>query len=1017
MTTRYPRGAEWRKWDLHVHTPCSLYQCFGEDDDATWEKYIKCLEALPKEYSVIGINDYFFLDGYERLIKEQSTNKRIKNIILFPVVEFRIDKFAGVNFGKLKRINLHVIFSNDLSIETIRSQFLNTLEQNYFLETGSQWTRSITKESVAELGSSIKKAIPQNEISKYGSDLSEGFNNLNVKEEQIFSSLKKDCFKGKYLIAVGKTEWDELKWTDSSIATKKDIINKADIVFTAAGSVEKFNNAKRKLTEQRVNNLLLDCSDAHYFSDSPEKDRIGNSFTWIKADPTFEGLKQILNEPDSRVFIGEMPEILEKVTTNRTKYIKEISVNQVQGYDETQGVWFKQISIPLNSELVAIIGNKGSGKSAIADVISLCSNFHDDTDFSFLTSKKFREKQGRIAQNFEAKLIWEDGKEYTKKLSDGVEDTDIISVKYIPQGQFERLTNEIDTAENFKTEIENVVFSHMPDAERLDAKSFKELIEKTTLSVNNSIRSIKSEIEAINTKIITLENKATTSHRKELENLRKKKQDELAALVEPVPVTNPNEDPEKKANSEAINSSIKRVNDEISGIEFQIDEKMNEKKTLITALQYLKDTKEEISQKEIEIKKFVKEKQALLEGYSIDISSLISVKTDFSQITAIIYAKENELESVKKALGETYDLNVESKSLHKMLEEKQKNLKDEKANLNIEQQQYQDYLSRLENWEKSKNAIIGTRESLDTLKYFEFQINYIDNELEKDIEEKYQERRELVSRIFEFKQKVVAVYRNATNRLNQIIEKNSETLREYKIAVAASLVKENDFNSRFLEYINKNIMGTYYSNVGGEKHLKQITDEIDFDSKDDIIHFLNVITNSLRYDKRDSEKNAPRDVSKQVKDIEGLYQYLYTLQFLDSNYLLKQGDKELQQLSPGERGALLLVFYLLLDNDTIPLIIDQPEDNLDNHSVATVLVPFIRAAKKKRQIIMVTHNPNLAVVADAEQIIYVKLEKEKNYTFSTISGSIENKVVNQKVVEVLEGAMPAFNMRRDKYYG
>jgi hypothetical protein len=65
---------------------------------------------------------------------------------------------------------------------------------------------------------------------------------------------------------------------------------------------------------------------------------------------------------------------------------------------------------------------------------------------------------------------------------------------------------------------------------------------------------------------------------------------------------------------------------------------------------------------------------------------------------------------------------------------------------------------------------------------------------------------------------------------------------------------------------------------------------------------------------------------------------------------------------------------------------------------------------------MVTHNPNLAVVADAEQVIYVKLEKEKNNTFATISGSIENKEVNQRIVEVLEGAMPAFNMRRDKYY-
>ena len=121
-------------------------------------------------------------------------------------------------------------------------------------------------------------------------------------------------------------------------------------------------------------------------------------------------------------------------------------------------------------------------------------------------------------------------------------------------------------------------------------------------------------------------------------------------------------------------------------------------------------------------------------------------------------------------------------------------------------------------------------------------------------------------------------------------------------------------------------------------------------------------------------------------------------------------------MSPGERGALLLVFYLLLDKNDIPLILDQPEDNLDNHSVANVLVPFIRRAKQKRQIILVTHNPNLAIVADAEQIIWVDIDKKDKNKFEYISGSIENRVVNEKIVNVLEGAMPAFNKRKQKYY-
>lgn len=142
--TNFSRGSEWRKWDMHIHTPESIYQKYGACNDETWEKYIQDLESLPEEFSVFGINDYLFLDGYERLVKEQSKNGRLNGRILLPVVEFRIEKFAGVDFRNLKRINLHIIFSNDLPIEQIKSQFLNTLEQHYILEKdGSPWTRAV----------------------------------------------------------------------------------------------------------------------------------------------------------------------------------------------------------------------------------------------------------------------------------------------------------------------------------------------------------------------------------------------------------------------------------------------------------------------------------------------------------------------------------------------------------------------------------------------------------------------------------------------------------------------------------------------------------------------------------------------------------------------------------------------------------------------------------------------------------------------------------------------------------
>ena len=187
------RGSEWHKWDLHVHTPASIIQHYGGNVDSAWERYLLDLENLPTEFKVLGINDYLFLDGYTRLKNEKERNGRLQNIdLLLPVVEFRIEKFAGVEFRDLQRINLHVIFSDKVSVETIQSQFLNTLEQSYQIERdGSAWHRAITRESVQELGQTIIESAPQEERHKYGSELQEGFNALNVKEDQIYTTPEK----------------------------------------------------------------------------------------------------------------------------------------------------------------------------------------------------------------------------------------------------------------------------------------------------------------------------------------------------------------------------------------------------------------------------------------------------------------------------------------------------------------------------------------------------------------------------------------------------------------------------------------------------------------------------------------------------------------------------------------------------------------------------------------------------------------------------------------------------------
>ena len=495
------RGSEWRKWDLHVHTPLSIYQRFGNNDEETWEKYISDLENLSNDFAVVGINDYLFLDGYAKLKEEQENNLRLSNLKLLPVVEFRIEKFAGINFEKLKRINLHVIFSDEIPLETIQSQFLNTLEQSYYLESGEPWTRAITTQSVEELGNQIKSNVPKSELHKYGSDLTEGFNNLNVREEEIFKSLNKDCFKGKYLIAIGKTEWGDLKWTDASIATKKSIINKANIVFTASESINDFNKAKAQLTNQGVNDLLLDCSDAHYLSTEIDKDRIGNCNTWIKAQPTFEGLKQILYEPNERV----------KIQVDKPDFKEDkLVIDEIQFISENQR--FISQPIKLNQNLNVIIGGKSSGKSILLYNIAktLLGNEKIFNDEKIENKYNFREGENSDI-NFDFLVKTKVGIPQSRY---DIEGKNIIpDIKYIPQNYLIKLAEpeQYKTGDSLNKVIRNLIIEDKESKEKYND------IFLTNVTANDKERErIIDNYFEIKEKIVELENLLKNKSNKEV---------------------------------------------------------------------------------------------------------------------------------------------------------------------------------------------------------------------------------------------------------------------------------------------------------------------------------------------------------------------------------------------------------------------------------------------------------------------------------------------------------------------
>jgi energy-coupling factor transporter ATP-binding protein EcfA2 len=122
-----------------------------------------------------------------------------------------------------------------------------------------------------------------------------------------------------------------------------------------------------------------------------------------------------------------------------------------------------------------------------------------------------------------------------------------------------------------------------------------------------------------------------------------------------------------------------------------------------------------------------------------------------------------------------------------------------------------------------------------------------------------------------------------------------------------------------------------------------------------------------------------------------------------------------RKLSPGTRGVVLQLLYLAPDEaDDRPLIIDQPEENLDPKSIFDELVGLFLEAKNKRQVIMITHNANLFVNTDADQVIVARAGPHapgQLLSISYVSGGLESASILQAVCDILEGGARAFHER------
>jgi hypothetical protein len=178
-----------------------------------------------------------------------------------------------------------------------------------------------------------------------------------------------------------------------------------------------------------------------------------------------------------------------------------------------------------------------------------------------------------------------------------------------------------------------------------------------------------------------------------------------------------------------------------------------------------------------------------------------------------------------------------------------------------------------------------------------------------------------------------------------------------------------------------------------------------------IHRFSEQYSNDLR-----AQSRVPRDDENAYREwAQRIARWLYSVDHIRLVYSLEYDGLDVQRLSPGTRGIVLLLLYLAVDqSETDPLIIDQPEENLDPESVYSELVSLFRRASVRRQIIMVTHNANLVVNTDVDQVLVAhagSLEEGRLPGLTYLAGGLERPDVRMSVCDVLEGGAEAFRQR------
>ncbi|WP_311474055.1 TrlF family AAA-like ATPase [uncultured Rothia sp.] len=956
---KFPRGSEWRKWDLHVHTPGTklnnkykFSDLDQEERNRANELYEKCKNMLvdyqineqrAKEWlfwidtihnsdvGVIGVTDYYSLENFFLACNFYNIYKKIErvheneSVAFFPNLEFRTNDRMNKDSKKYNYVNAHILFTPEITVDkwdmlkhNLRIRKSTGVEGAYTLadikDSASADGATIPKDNIVE---SLKFVFGDNYrnscvlvVSGRKDGISMGENGGGLKTDNIFNEYV-DMFDGIFSMSAG----DIRHWL------KSDNTRGAKPCF-GGSDAHNFGDLKKKLGKQG--------EDGH----------CNWKTTWIKADPTFEGFLQVFIEPGERVKIQET----EPDFKRDYAWIKEVSFKNNEMFPE---------NLPLNKNLNSVIGSRSSGKSALLGYIARATKADNFEQVAPGILDDEAKKMG-------CTITWGDN----GKQSDS--DTEINrNVLYIPQN---RLFN---------------ISSRPEEVTKLINSSIKSFDENSFISAENEYKSYLSQ-------------KIDEYFAKErrIQELKEKK----SAYPEPAVLT--------RDHQNAV-EDLQRLMKEDSLSEEERDELTDlrvEKERLCLEISKYKNyqhvsIREDLLERVIEVPSADKCNSDEIEETREFIDDMIRRVKEFINMTTNKYASINNsklvdlnkvLRNVESDLHSLEGKLVQSESVDKA-REKCKKFEDDIKD-------YREIIEEISLCESNKNMILS-------------EIAGLKDSVFEDVfgqGKKWNLGKAEISPIIGYSS---SYYDGIDAYIDQ------RGLRKVNEYISQNESKAIDTEGR---YIRKNSVD-----------YKKLSEVLLGDIETFIKSYMNEEEGPTIPLKGRAENQGDTLLQSFLKHVFCSPRQVLLVAKYDGDTI---GGYKDSTMTPGKQAVFALELLLSQVDSSWPLLIDQPEDDLDSRSIYDSIVPKIRELKKRRQIIMVSHDANMVVGSDSEEVIIVnrhgedRKNKDERY-FDYLSGSLENTMLFDDSIEetllsqgvrehccvILDGGEEAFAKRKSKY--